>query len=211
MGILTSGILGPVRNKTGSIVGRVHKRKNVVTGLYNTSNKPPTKDQLEARFKLGLLNGFMQDIDELVNIGFKAYIKKESAVNVAVSYNYDHAFVKEGENTVLNYPKIVYSRGHIVTPESPEVFQEPGTLTFNWLPQNQSAYCQFTDRASFLIYNPAKDLSIILPNVTNRYAQGYTLEIPEGYIGDTLHCYMNFRAADGKKTGDSMYVGKVVV
>lgn len=153
----------------------------------------------------------MQEIDALVNTGFKRYTKNNSEVNAAVSYNYDHAFIGEGENIVLNYPDLVYIRGHMLTPESPEVACEAGSITFRWLPQNQSAYCQFTDRASFLIYNPAKQMSVIFQNVTNRYAQGHTLEMPVGFIGDTVHCYMNFNAADGKKNGDSTYVAAVLV
>jgi hypothetical protein len=211
MGILRSGILGPVRNKTGSVVGRMRNNVNVVTGLHKISNKPPTKSQLEAHQKLGLLNGFMQEIDVLVNTGFKYYIKNNSAVNVAVSYNYDHAFLIKGEDIVLNYPQLVYSRGHIVTPESPEVASDAGNITYRWLPQNQSAYCQFTDMASFLVYNAAKKTCVILQNATNRYAQGHTIEMPEGFVGDTLHCYMNFNSADGKKAGGSMYIGAVVL
>lgn len=211
MGILKSGILGPFRNKTGAVIGRIHRGKNIITGLYNTSDKPPTKKQLEARLKLELLNSFMLDIGALVKIGFKPYVKNNSEVNVAVSYNYRHAFLKVGENISLNYAKMIYSRGHIVTPESPEVETHPRAITFSWLPQNQSTYCQFTDLASFLVYNPAKEMSVIAVNATSRYEQGYILEIPAGFIGDTVHCYMNFGSADRKKNGDSMYIASLVV
>lgn len=211
MGILKSGILGPFRNKTGSVVGRMHRGKNVITGLHNTSTKPATQKQLESQLKLGLLNSFLQGIDGLVNIGFKPYTKNNSAVNAAVKYNYGHAFIKVDGSFAIDYPKIVYSRGHIDTPESPQVDPAAGSITFSWLPQKQSAYCQFTDMASFFVYNPAKEMSVILLNITNRYAQGYILEIPEGFIGDTVHCYMNFSSADGKKNGNSIYVGETVV
>jgi len=211
MGILKSGILGPFRNKTGSVVGRMHRGKNVITGLPKISDKPVTEKQLESQLKLGLLNSFLEDIDVLVDIGFKAYIKNNSAVNAAFKYNYGHVFREEGESFVIDYPKIVYSRGHIDTPESPQVDPAAGSITFSWLPQKQSTYCQFTDMASFLVYNPAKETSIILLNATNRYAQGHILEMPEGFIGDTVHCYMNFNSADGKKKGNSMYVAETVV
>lgn len=211
MGILKSGPLGPFYNKTGPIVGRRHRKQNVITALHHTSNKPFTAAQLDSQFKLGLLNGFLSNIDKLVNIGFKAAAKNNSPVNEAFSYNYDHAFVKDGDGLFLDYPKIIYSRGHIVTPESPQVESNAGNITFNWLPQNQSAYCQFTDLASFLVYNPTKETNVILLNTTNRYAQGYTIEMPPDHVGDTVHCYMNFASANGKKTGDSMYIAALVV
>lgn len=211
MGILKSGILGPFRNKVGPAIGRRHRGQNVLSALPHTSNKPFNADQLESQSKFGLLSSFLSDIDLLINTGFKAFTKRNSPVNEAFSYNYDHAFVKEGDGFVIDYPKIVYSRGHIVTPESPQIFLEPESITINWLPQNQSAYCQFTDMASFLVYNPAKKLSAIFLNRTNRYAQGYTMNMPKDFIGDTVHCYMNFNSGNGKKTGDSMYVAEVIV
>lgn len=211
MGILKSGPFGPFYNKTGPIVGRRHRKQNVITALHHTSNKPFTAAQLESQLKLGLLNGFLSNIDTLVNIGFKAVAKNKSPVNEAFSYNYNHAFVKDGNVLLLDHPQIIYSRGHIVTPESPKVASIAGSITFSWLPQNQSAYCQFTDLASFLVYNPTKETNVILLNSTNRYAQGYTIEMPVDYVGDTVHCYMNFASADGKKTGDSMYIAALAV
>lgn len=211
MGILKSGPFGPFYNKTGPIIGRRHRKQNVITSLHHASNKPFTAAQLESQLKLALLNSFLSKIDGLVNMGFKAVTKNNSPVNQAFSYNYDHAFVKDGDSFLINYPGIVYSRGHIDTPESPNVVANPGSITFSWLPQNQSAYCQFTDKASFLVYNPAKQTRIILPNVTNRYAKEHMLEMPGDFIGDPVHCYMNFSSADGKKNGDSMYISSLVV
>jgi len=211
MGILKSGPFGPFYNKTGPIVGRRHRKQNVITALPHTSSKPFTAAQLESQLKLGLLNSFLSDIDQLVNVGFKAVTKNNSPVNEAFSYNYDHAFVKDENGFLIDYPKMIYSRGHIVTPESPQVEVNAGSITFSWLPQNQSVYCQFTDLASFLVYNPAKDKHVMLLNVTNRYAQGYTIEMPPDYSGDTVHCYMNFASANQKKNGDSMYVAALVI
>lgn len=211
MGILTSGPFGPFRNKTGPLIGRRYRKQNVITALHHTSNKPFTLAQLESQTKLSLLNSFLSSIDELVNTGFKAATKNNSPVNEAFSYNYEHAFVKDGAIFSINYPKIIYSRGHIVIPEGPEVTSANGQLSFSWLPQNQSAYCQFTDLASFLVYNPAKEKRIISANATNRYAKHYSIEIPSNYIGDTVCCYMSFASADGKKSGDSVCIGSFLL
>ncbi|TKC09621.1 DUF6266 family protein [Pedobacter frigoris] len=212
MGILRKGLLGPVKNKTGAVIGRQHRGQNVLTGLQNPSTKPPTEKQLEERRKFGMLNSFLSDIDKLVNVGFKHYAKIKTPVNVAYSYNVDHAFVKQGEEWQLNFPEMVYSRGHVDTPEGATVAPDADvhTVLFSWLAQKQTASCQFADQASFLMYNASKNKALILINATNRYALSYPLTLPAEFFGDTLHCYMNFNSADGKQSGDSMYLGELI-
>lgn len=185
--------------------------QDLILPLPHPNNKPATPKQLEAQFKLGLLNNFLSHIDQLVNIGFKRYVKHNSPVNEAFSYNYEHAFVKDGEQYLINYPKMVYSRGHMVTPEGAQIASTEGKITFSWLPQNQSAYCLYTDLASFLIYNPATKRSFIFMDKVNRYSKTYVTEILADSIGETVHCYMSFRSADGKLNGDSCYIGETVI
>lgn len=210
MGILKSGLLGPFRKKIGPGIGRRSRGQHIVSALYHKSNKPATAKQLEAQLKFGLLNTFLSRIDKLVNIGFLPYAKGKSPVNAAYSYNWEHAFVKEGDTYQINYPQMIYSRGHTVTPEGVQVCQTPEGIAFSWLPQSQSAYCQFSDRASFLIYHPVMGKRLILIDQVNRYSLKYTIQIPPDYAG-MVHCYMNFTSADGKLTGNNVYVGAVLV
>lgn len=211
MGIQQSGIIGPFRNKVGPAAGRRHMGQNLIIALPHPSNKPATASQLEAQVLLGLLNGFLSRIDKLVKPGFKAFTKHNSPVNAAFKYNYGHAFVKDGETWRINYPKMVYSRGHIVSPYGAQVVSAGGKITFSWPQQNQSAYCQYTDTASFLVYHPLKEMAIILQAVVNRNAQSFVMEMPVDFPGDTVHCYLSFASANGKMQGDSLYVGEVMV
>lgn len=211
MGIQKSGIIGPFRNKVGAVSGRRHRGQDLIVPLPRISNKPATDKQLEKRHLFGLLNAFLSMIDDLVNPGFKAFVKNNSPVNAAFSYNYDHAFVKEGGEYQINYPKILYSKGHIVTPQGAQVTSAGQKITFSWEPQNQSTYCRYTDLASFMVYNPAKDDFLVLQGTASRRAQSFEMEVAVEHIGDTVHCYMSFASADGKLQGDSWYVGEVVV
>lgn len=218
MGIFRSGLLGPFSKKTGAVVGRRRRGQNVMTGLHDISKKAPTQSQLEERLKFGMLNSFLTKIKSLVNIGFKRYVNVKTAVNVAYSYNAEHAFVKVDEQWQINFPAIVYSRGPIDMSEGATAVltsngEDPAipAVLFSWLAQKQSACCQYTDMASFLIYNVSEDKAMKALNAVNRYGLSYRFELPVSYIGDTIHCYMNFNAADGKKVGDSLYLGQLVI
>lgn len=209
MGILDSGILGPVRKKTGPTVARMHRNTNVVMASYRKSNKPPTTAQLEIQHKLGMLSSFLNAIENLVKPGFKQYAKRKDPVNVASSFNYDHAFSSDETGLKLNYPKLVYSRGYILGPESPGLLALPNQIEINWLPQPQSTYCQYTDMATVMVYNPVKNDFVTMAAATDRYAQGYLLDIPSNFAGDNVHCYISFASKDGKLQGNSMYLGEL--
>lgn len=211
MGILRSGIFGGFRKKTGPLVGRRVRGQNIITGLHHPSDKVPTKPQQDAKERFSLLTSFLNEISELVNIGFKHYSKNRMPLNVAYSYNSDNAFVMEDDHYLLNYPKIMYSRGHIEPPDSVQVVLDAGSIKFSWLPQGQSIYCQYTDLGSFLVYNPAMMKAVTALNTIDRYALGYAVVLPPDFEDGTVHCYMNFASANGKVMGDSVYVGAVEV
>lgn len=223
MGILRSGIFGGFRKKTGPIIGRRGRGMNIITALHHPSTIAPTKPQQDAKERFSLLTSFLSTISELVNIGFKHYAKNKRPLNLAYSYNYKNAFVMEDDRYLLNYPQIMYSRGHTETPEGEQVVLESSLVVsegssivseirrvkFTWSPQGQSVYCQYTDLGTFLVYNPAKEKAITVVKAIDRYALEYSVVLPLEFEGDLVHCYMSFASADGKVTGDSVYVGSV--
>lgn len=211
MGIIDSGIVGPFKKKIGPAIGRKHMGQDLILGPYRLTNKKPTADQLTERSKFGMLNDFLSCISSMVNPGFKAYAKKKSAVNAAYSYNSDHAFTEVEGQPVLDYPKIVCSRGQIATPYGLQISADTGVVRFSWHAQQQSQFCQFTDKASFLIYNPSKKRGLIQMNVIDRYALSFDMAVPADFSGDMVYCYICFATADGKRVGDSKYAGSIVI
>lgn len=210
MGILSSGLLGPIRNKVGSSVSRLHRNKNVVSGIYKTRKTKPTDKQLVTQTKFSLLNSFLSKIKYLVIPGFRKYAKQKNEINAAYEFNFPHAFIEENDALSLNFAELKYSRGRIATPDEPEVTVIDDQLNFSWLTLQQHASCQFTDLASFLLYNSDKNEHIRLIGVVDRYAGSYSVVIPERHHGHTLHCYMSFASADAKLAGDSTYIGAFI-
>ncbi|RYE52390.1 MAG: hypothetical protein EOP48_16630, partial [Sphingobacteriales bacterium] len=121
MGILIKGILGPMINKTGAVIGRMHRGQNVIVQLYKerSADKVSTEGQLTVQNHFGKLSSFLSNIRNMVDIGFKKMIKHNSPVNAAFSYNSSHAFIQVGEKKELNYAKLIYSIGDVEGPESP--------------------------------------------------------------------------------------------
>ena len=213
MGILKSGILGPVINKTGPTSGRMHRGQNVISGARKKSKgkKNITSLQLETRVKFALLIDFLSFTKDLTENGFKHFARSKDPANVAYSYNFPHAFLGDKSDFSLNYPELVYSRGYILPPESPAVQIIERSIEFTWLPQRQSIYCQLTDIATFLVYDPIAKRALKNIAVTNRDSQHYRINLPTVCQGHPLHCYMSFQSKDGKLQGNSMYIAEIIV
>lgn len=108
------------------------------------------------------------------------------------------------EGLVLNYSKLVYSRGKLSTPCAPKVTAVPDGLQFTWQNAVQNEFNLYTDRATFMVYNADKRIAVIKENVALRKNMAYVFELPNDFAGDNLHCYMSFNSANGKVVGDSV-------
>ena len=212
MGILTSGILGPIKNKTGAVIGRMHRGQNVITQLYKKRKRrrKRSKGQLSSQDRLGQLSNFLSNIQGLVAVGFKNMVKHNSAANAAHSYNYHHAFITVGAKLELNYSKLIYSIGEVEGPESPLLEYENGILNLSWFDMLQSQYCQYSDKATVLVYEPSRQDSVVFDNICPRSDLHVLLDI-SCFIGKEVHCYVCFNSADGKYKGNSVYLGLIAV
>ncbi len=212
MGILSTGILGSFRNKTGAVIGRRHRGQDIMTSLYRVNGTPKegTAKQKESRFKFSTLNIFLNNISELVNAGFKKLAKGGNPVNTAYSYNYGHAFIVNEVEIKLNLPQLVYSKGNVEGPESLQMVSQDGHITMNWLEQPQSLFCQGSDTANFLIYNETTGDSAYFLNYCDRSGLKASLDVSPD-IDQEVHCYMSFASADGKMQGNSIYLGLIKV
>lgn len=208
MGIIRSGILGTMENTTGAVVGRMHRGKNVLTSLYEVSESKTkgTKKQVAWRYRFGLLNGFLNQIELFVNKGFKKLVKHNTPINAAYKYLADNAFATDGDEIVLNYPKLMFSLGDVEGPESPKVLVEDGMLKLSWFKLPQSANCQYTDRLKVLIYCAEKKDALKFDGVCERWDGKWELSI-QPLLGTKVHLYVSFASADDKLQGNSQYLG----
>lgn len=212
MGIIKSGILGPMINKTGSVIGKIHKGQNVITGISKKlkRRKKKTESQITSRVRFGKLNSFLSDIKSLVTVGFKKMVKHNTAANAAYSYNFDHAFITVNGRLELNYPKLVYSIGDVEGPESPVLVTENGFLNISWFNMPQSINCQYSDLATVLVYEPIEPDNVFFTETCKRSDLNVILDVSH-FIGKSLHCYICFASADGKHEGSSVYLGLIEV
>lgn len=215
MGIIRQGILGGFRNKTGSVVGAYWRKLNVIRGLPRKSSKPPTQAQLNQQFKFGLVTGFLSWIRDLIDVGFKSVAGSSvSPMNYAVAYHLKNAITGVAPNFMINYSKILFSKGKLELPGDAEVSSLPSTeLTFNWDTGGpDDKYIDATDTMSILLYNPTLDRFVKLSNAAFRSAGTFTLNVPPTFATHEVHCYISFNSTKTKfLASNSLYLGAVII
>ncbi|MBB5441209.1 hypothetical protein HDC92_004916 [Pedobacter sp. AK017] len=208
MGILRNGVFGNFENRTGPLVGRLFRKRNVISAVQHRNSRQKTKAQLDQQLKFAMVANFLKRFKRLIAVGF-ANVKHRNAFNAAVKYNYRNIVTGVSPDFSIDFAKLAYSRGCLAGPNSPSVSLATDKLIISWLPHRQSQLNQYSDRASFVVYCANKQLTVIFEGAVNRGALQFELELPVGLIGSALHVYMSFASANGKEVSNSRYLGMV--
>ena len=211
MGFLTVGPYGPLSGRTGNTVGRITKNGNVFAARPRKSTKPPTQKQLDVRSRFTLLAEFLGFLQELVNTGFAAYSSEMSPMNAALQYNYKKAITGVSPNFSLDLAKVMYSRGKRVTKALGSTISSAATaeITFAW-EVTETTTAKKLDKATFVIYCAQQGEFVIVQDVATREDGTYTVQAPQIFVGEMVHCYMHFTSVNNE-VSDSVHVAQVLV
>ena len=206
------GILGAVSGLVGTVVGASYNGIDYLRSRPKKSTKPKTEAQLEQQMVFELVGNFIrQNLDE-IRVGFQTKKKGQSAYSAAMGEN-----LKEGTTGVypalmLNYSKLVMSKGGLKKPSNVEVSAtDPGELVFDWINNARPGTPSLTDKATLIVYNPLKEEFVTMPAAAARTAETYMLQVPSDFSGDVVHTWLYFVTTNGKSVSDSVYVGTATV
>lgn len=214
MGKALWGTSGGFQGKNGANIGRWVNGQNIVGPLPHPSLLPPTTGQLNARAKFGLMVTFLSWISPLIKVGFQdAHKEKQTAFNAAFVYNYRNAVTgSSADNYTIDYPKVVYSKGRLgLSYLASMATTEDAQLDLSWVAGIANGIGKPTDLATFVVYNPAKELFVTAVGAAPRSALSFDMALPSTFSGDNVYVYMSFVSADGKMASDSLYMGTTVV
>ncbi|TCC99549.1 hypothetical protein FBD94_09810 [Pedobacter hiemivivus] len=216
MGIITWGVLGGFRNKTGAVIGSRFRNRDVIKGLTRPSNKPATLKQLFQRSKFALVTAFLSSFSNFIELFYGNRSASNSPMNEAVSYHLTGAVTTVGTAVEMDYTKVRFARGKLLLPSQMNLAATaPGKVDFEWTDQLAIAdhkYKDASDMANLLVYNPTKKQFVSLMGAAPRSAGVFKLQLPPEFGEDYVHGWMNFSSVlkDGL-VSDSHYVGKIMI
>lgn len=212
MGFLIGGPFYDMIGRTGNNVGRRVRGKNVFSMRPRKSTKPATELQALQRNKLRTMASWLRHISNLVKIGFAAYRAEMSPMNAALSYNLQNAVKNVDGNFIIEFDKVLYSRGRLALPDMIGLDSLPQSkVKYSWEINAGDSNAKGTDKATFMVYDPQLLRFVVLEGGALRSALSFELRVPAEFKNHQVHCYISFVSSDGKMVSDSYYAGLITV
>ena len=113
MGTITQGILGGFSGKVGTVIGASWKGISYMRGQAQHVKNPRTAAQTYNRAALQLITDTLRPIIPTLRMTFAKSAGKMSEFNKAVQINYKESIVNQDGTPVVDYSKLVLSKGSI--------------------------------------------------------------------------------------------------
>jgi len=113
MGKIKQGILGGVNGKVGTVVGSSWKGITYMRGQAQHVKNPRTAGQVYQRNAMKAIALALRPIAPTLGITFAKSAGKMSGYNKAVSVNYHAAVVNQEGTPVVDYSKLILSKGNL--------------------------------------------------------------------------------------------------
>ena len=111
MGTIKQGILGGFNGKVGTVVGSSWKGISYMRGQAQHVKNPRTAGQIYSRTAFKAVSAALSPIASTLRLTFAKSAGKMSAFNKAVSENYKKAIVDQDGTPVVDYSKLILSKG----------------------------------------------------------------------------------------------------
>ncbi len=201
-----------VSGKIGNIVGMKGNGKNWAREKKDPKN-PRTQKQTAQRMKVAIIGKLMGKLKSFVNETCKG--GRLTAFANAIKMNLDEAIGGTYPNYETRYDQLRVSMGSLENPYNPTAAVEAGLLTVSWTNNAGIGNAHDDDLACVLVYNSAKQQSVMNMAAGKRSEREGQLSVPSAWNGDNVEVYLCFHAAEANTqcTGysESLYLGSLSV
>ncbi len=206
MATFKEGINGPFKGKVGSVIGSSWRNIHYMKGMRKVKrSKPePTEKQAVQHDKFKLLNAFFSPISPILDVGFRSLTSRATAKNAAFSYNYDHAFVEDGDGISLNYPALKFSHGSLYTAGAEEASAIGEGVKVVWDPKTYGVGGAMDDVGYAIAYSVSLDFFIC--KTALRHEGEAFVPFEERVRGSEVHVWLFFADSRGKQVSRTEYL-----
>ena len=203
MGTITRGILGGFSGKVGTVVGSNWKGTSYMRALALKVKDANTEKQRYQRNKFIITHSFLKTMTPFIRFGYRGYAKRQSEYNAATSYVMKHAMADTKGTPVIDYDKVLLTRGTLTTAANPAAVIAESKASYTWTDNSGTGDAQATDRAMLLVYNKKKNEAVYDVDAAARSAGKAQLDLPAAWSGDALAVYIGFRSEDDRSVANS--------
>ena len=200
MGTIKQGILGGFNGKVGTVVGSSWKGTAYMRGRAQHIKNPRTAGQIYQRNAIKAIALALRPIASTLSLTFAKSAGKMSGYNKAVSVNYHSAVVNQDGNPVVDYSKLILSKGTLKAFRS--LFIEDYSGNGNYYVSTIMDLSQLPefDGLIFFIYD-VEDGIWFSGVIKEHYEAGDTLEFSGGMPLHASKQYLGFACTYDPATG----------
>lgn len=200
-----SGSLGP-------LIYYYRKGKKCIRTKPPHVHNPQTAQQTNHRTKISMAGKLIRNLRKFIDIGYQA-TDIDMPMNEARKFMLNNCFDLSAEGaTVLDYSKVLISRGQISKPEVTGFNIEGNTARINWKTPLKGDYTDGDDKVMIAMFmdEGKEGLSQLLSNVAYRKDGSCTIPVP--IHTEPLHAWIFFYNPDiapgesRMKVSDSVYL-----
>lgn len=212
MATFEKGILGGFSGKVGNVVGSRWRGKNVMRSLPQRGNYTATAKQEEQRQKFKTVIGFLNPLAGILSRYFGSPQGDKSRTNLATSYHLKNAVLDTPEGMVMDYAKVLISKGDLRGIASGTVAAAAGRiLNFGWEDNSGQGKATATDTLLVVVYAPDLNLYFTDASVATRDAASASVTLPEFMAGFDVEIWASFTKPETDFAAMSTYMGTVTV
>jgi hypothetical protein len=212
MGTISKGILGGFTGKVGTVIGANWRGKDIMRSLPKKSGKPATEEQLSVRMKFKLISQFLAPLKKIISAYFGAAQGVKSRRNLAMSFHITEAVTGIYPNFVIDYTKVVITKGELANVEQPAAVPVAGAaIDFSWTDNSGQGLAKPDDTVLVAVCNPDRSLFEIREQAAVRTAGTYALQLPATWAGENVECWLSIASAEGEKVATSVYLGTLLL
>jgi len=212
MATFEKGILGGFSGKVGNVVGSRWRGKNVMRSLPQRGNYTATAKQEEQRQKFKTVIGFLNPLTGILSRYFGSPQGDKSRANLATSYHLKNAVIDSPNGMVMEYAKVLISKGDLRGIASGTVVAAAGRiLNFGWQDNSGQGKATATDTLLVVVYAPDLNLYFTDTSVTTRDAASASVTLPEFMASFDVEIWASFTKPETDFAAMSTYMGTVTV
>lgn len=206
MAKIEQGILGGVSGKVGTIVGANYRGLNIIRAKPRKSKKAATAKQLDQRGKFKAVANFLSPLFALTSKFFGQYQGVKSRTNLAMSYHLLETIKKVGDDFVIDFPKVVITKGILNSLSLPKAERKDNTIALTWSDGVTNALSKTDDRVIAIVYNPDEKMFFITETPNKRGDKKFDIPLAEAWKKPNNELWIV--VSNEEQCSSSMYIGK---
>ncbi len=197
---------GRYSGSIGATVFSSWRDLQVVKSKPKSSKKPVPPAKKAANGRFGMASRFLSSFRPLLNIGYAQHrVGSGDGYHAAMRQVLTQAIKGAYPNYYIHYPSVRLSAGGLEAAEATLELSD-GQFTLRWSEPQDPFNCDPGDEVFVLLFLEAEESFVLSPGGLLRRDGQWSGDIPGYFSGSALHCWLFFRAANGRRCSETVYL-----